>query len=292
MRRTFLLACWFGLQAAAAAEEKPKVPPLHHLVEVTVPETMKVDPALPLPADRKLVCRVCHGIEDIDKMEFDEVDKDDPKFLRGGPYRRLTDFCFRCHDRERHRRPNVHAMLDDNGEIIEENCRYCHRKVLKRDRRYRLDEIELRAPVDKLCWGCHLKTPHLNALVHQVKPSDKVKEQRKRFLAEHPEVLLPLTADGRVTCITCHTPHPPGVLDEKLPAARQAATAEVEEAPVYADSPWAATIAEDKRERLAELSRRLGRPLDYRYRQIQKEALLRLPAKDGQLCRACHVFDE
>ncbi|BCX89122.1 hypothetical protein MIN45_P1492 [Methylomarinovum tepidoasis] len=281
-----------ALMVASVAAEKPKVPPLHHLVDIRVPDSMQVDPALPLPADRKLTCPVCHGIKDIDKKDFDKVDKDDPNFLRGGPYRDLTRFCFRCHDQESHQRPNIHAMLDDKGGIRKDHCLYCHEKAPERDRRYRLEEVKLRAPPDKLCWGCHLKTPHLNALEHQVKPSKKVKKQRKTFLRDHPEAILPLTSDGRVTCITCHTPHPPGVIRKDLPAAHQVAGAKVEKGPVYGDSPWEKTLAEDKGARLAELSRKYGRPLTFRYRQIRKEALLRLPAKDGQLCGACHVFDQ
>ncbi len=290
--KRWLLCLGLVAGLSVVAEEKPKVPPLHHLVDVSVPESMKVDPSLPLPVDRKLTCAVCHGIEDIDKKKFEEVDKDDPNFLRGGPYADLTSFCYRCHDEEKHRRPNIHAMLDGRGEIIEENCKYCHEEVIERDRRYQFSEVKLRRPPDTLCWGCHLKTPHLNALEHQVEPSDKVRKQRKRFLQQHPEVILPLTGDGRVTCITCHTPHPPGVIDKSLPAAHQVATAKVEEGPVYGDSPLAETIAEDKRERLEALSRKYKKPLRFRYRQIQKEALLRLPAKDGQLCRACHVFED
>ncbi len=275
------------------AGERPKVPPLHHVVDIVVPGEMEVKPPLRLGPSRKLKCPVCHGIERIDQIPFEEVDKEDPRFLRGGPYERLTDFCFLCHEKKSHERPNIHAqMVDERGEIREEVCLYCHEQLLDRERHYELSQVQLRAPVGTICFGCHLKTPHLNALEHQVEPSDRVKRRRAKFLQDHPEVTLPLTPDGKVTCITCHTPHPPGVISERLPAGRQVKTAGVEEAPVYRESPWAVTVQRDKEERLAKLSREVGRPFRYRYRQIAGEALLRLPAKDGTLCRACHEFPD
>lgn len=278
--------------AALAGKEQPKTPPLHHLVDVPIPKDMTIDPDLPMNRERKLECPVCHGIEDIDEIPFEEVDKNDPDFLRGGPYPDLSDFCFRCHDKQQHQRPNIHAMLDDQGKIIEDHCTYCHEEKPDRDRAQSFEEIKLRVPAEALCWGCHLKTPHLNAAEHQVEPSDKVKEQRKRFLEQHPEIILPLSEAGEVTCITCHTPHPPGVLDKQLAAAHQVTSGDVEEGPVYRDSPWEATVNADKQARLQQLREQFGKPFNFRYRQIQQEALLRLPAKDGQLCRACHTFDE
>lgn len=279
-----------GWAAKMGQEKQPKTPPLHHLVDIAVPDSMQLDSRLPLQTDRMLKCPVCHGIEDIDKQDFAKIDKKHPDFLRDGPYPDLNQFCYRCHDEEKHRRANIHDMLDAQDKPKEEYCRYCHREVLERDQRYELSELKLRAPMDKLCYGCHLKTPHFNALEHQVEPSKKVKKQREHFLQEHPEVILPLTEDHRVTCITCHTPHPPGVIDTSLPAAHHVSTAKVNEAPRYRDSLWKETIAEDKALRLAAISARYGRPLTYDYQQIQGEALLRLAAKDGTLCRACHTF--
>ena len=291
----FVLAFGFtvnlpGWTAKMEKEKQPKIPPLHHLVDIAVPDSMHIDSRLPLQTDRTLKCAVCHGIEDIDKQDFALIDKKDPDFLRGGPYPDLNQFCYRCHEKEKHRRPNIHDMLDAQGNPNEDYCRYCHQEVLARDQRHELSELKLRAPMDTLCYGCHLKTPHFNALEHQVEPSEKVAKQRERFLREHPEVILPLTEDNRITCITCHTPHPPGVIDSSLPAAHQVSTAKVNEAPLYRDSLWEETITEDKASRLAAISARYGRPVTYVYQQIQGEALLRLAAKDGTLCRACHTF--
>ncbi len=281
-----------GWAAEMEEEKQPKIPPLHHLVDIEVPDSMHIDTRLSLQTDRMLKCAVCHGIKDIDKQDFAEIDKKDPDFLRGGPYPDLDRFCYFCHDREKHQRPNIHDMLDAQGEPNEDYCGYCHQEVLARDQLYELSELKLRAPMDTLCYGCHLKTPHFNALEHQVKPSEKVEKQRERFLYENPEVILPLTEDNRITCVTCHTPHPPGVIDSSLPAAHQVSTAKVNEAPIYRDSLWEETITEDKASRLAVISARYERPVTFVYQQIQGEALLRLAAKDGTLCRACHTFED
>lgn len=284
------------LMFPVAAKERPKTPPHHHVVEVAIPAEMTVKPPLARPEDGMLKCPVCHGIEDIDRRKLEEIDesvKTLPEFLRGGPYSDLQPFCAHCHDPDEHKRPNIHAMLDERGQIRESHCTYCHEVTPDRKKAQSLDEVKLRAPVESLCFGCHLKAPHWNALAHQVKPSDKVKRQRERYLQEHPNVILPLTPDGQVTCVTCHTPHPGGVLAKTLPAAHQVA-GEVEKGPEYVSHPWAKTVVRDKQARIRRLVREglVPSSFAFEYRQITQEALLRLPAKNGQLCRACHVFEE
>ena len=121
-----------GWAAKMGKEKQPKTPPLHHLVDIAVPDSMQLDSRLPLQTDRMLKCPVCHGIEDIDKQDFAKIDKKHPDFLRDGPYPDLNQFCYRCHDEEKHRRPNIHDMLDAEGKPKEEYCRYCHREVMQR----------------------------------------------------------------------------------------------------------------------------------------------------------------
>jgi len=279
-------------------QDKPETPPLHHVIDVQVDEKIELPATMPLKEERKLQCKTCHGIKDIEDMEFEDVDKHDPDFLRGGPYQPITEFCSHCHQKKQFERPVIHVMLDDNGDIKKETCKYCHKEVLKRDKSYQLDEIKLRVPPEKLCYGCHLKTPHLNAFEHQVEPDQDRLKQMKESAEKH-GIILPLSDDGKVMCVTCHTPHQPGVIEDHLPAAKQVADAEIKDGIQYQDSPWQPVIAEDKQQRLTELLEQpaettfpmVARP-KLEYKRIDKEVLLRLPAKDGNLCLACHTFDE
>jgi hypothetical protein len=54
----------------------------------------------------------------------------------------------------------------------------------------------------------------------------------------------------------------------------------------YTEHSWSAVMKEDKRERLEKIAMSL--PM---YKRIEKEVLLRLPAKDGTLCLSCHEFE-
>lgn len=271
------------LAATAAAVEPPS---RHHPVGVPVPDTMQLPEALQPDEHNRLACATCHGVDDLEELPADEVDPDAPDFLRGGPYPRLERFCFRCHDEKGYRRKNIHLQLDEEGKIRKAACTYCHRKVPDRKQPpENRTQLQLRLPPERLCLGCHLATPHLNALEHSRKP----KEKQQRYMEESQQrlqVRLPLDSQGRVTCISCHSPHQKGVLDPDTPGGRQAAQRSVEEGPEYLPSRWAPVFAADKAERLKKLDARL------RYRRLAGEVLMRLPARDGTLCKACHTFDD
>lgn len=270
-----------------------KLPELHHAVGLELADDMKRPKGWPLDENGRLQCSTCHGQKDMEDKPFDEVDKDAADFLRGGPYPDLDQFCANCHDAKQHERPNIHLMLKEDGGIDKQHCTYCHEEVQEhRDQPHRREEWKLRLAADKLCYGCHLKTPHLNAVEHQAKkPSDRVKKRLKRSVEED-KAFLPLSDDGKVMCVTCHSPHPPGVIDAaKNPAGRQLNPVDVKEGIKYRDHPWDAIVQADKRARLEELNRKYGGGLAVRYRRIEKEVLLRRSAKDGKLCLACHEFE-
>jgi len=279
------------LLAFSVAAEQRKLPPLHHVVEVRVPEGMEVPKEFPLSAGGRIVCKTCHGIGDIEELPLDQVDRDAPEFHRGGPYRRLTDFCYRCHDKRDYSRPNIHKLLDDRGEYDEKACEYCHRKVPDpQQETIRFEDLAFRLPPRKLCYGCHLKTPHLNALGHQTEPDEEMRRRIGRAEREH-GVILPLDGEGRIMCATCHTPHPYGLIDPRRPAGRQVADTDLDEGVTYRDHPWNTVFQADKRERLEKLARDGGEMPVLSYRRLEKEVLLRLPARDGTLCMACHEFE-
>lgn len=278
----------------ATYESTKQLPDLHHAVGISLPDDWADPKDLPLGKGRTLECRTCHGLKDMEKRRYDRVDTKVPDFLRGGPYPRLEEFCYRCHDRDEFERPNVHAMLDEQGQLKEDHCTYCHEEVHKdRDRPLRPADYKLRLPPEKLCYGCHLKTPHFNALEHQsAKPKEEMRRHMKESERAH-KIVLPLSPEGRLMCPTCHTPHQYGVIDPaKNPAGKQASERSPEDRIRYVEHPWATVYAADKRDRLAEFGRRTGEPFKLDYRRIDREVLLRLPAKDGTLCLACHEFEQ
>lgn len=260
-----------------------------HPFDNPVPERMKTPDDFPLGPGRTLTCDTCHGIIGLKDAPIEKIDKKAPEFLRGGPYRKLIDHCYRCHEREEYKRPNIHKMLDEKGELKKERCKICHAETPDPEEVTDWRGLKFRLATDKLCLGCHLKTPHLNALNHQKKPTDEMKKvmeaSEKRY-----GIILPLDEEGRVMCVTCHSPHEKGVIKSDRPGGRQVADVAVEEGILYVEDLWNKVFEADKKERLEELEKETGKRFEVRYRKIKGEVLLRLPAKDGTLCIACHQF--
>lgn len=279
------------IDAAEKQEKKKELPELHHVVDVKLKKGMKPPSQFKTDQENRIVCKTCHGIKNIEEIPNDEVDKKADNFLRGGPYPKLTAFCYNCHDKERNTRKNIHKMIDEQGEIREENCKFCHEEVLSRDKAYPLNELKLRMAPELICFGCHLKTPHLNALQHQVEPDEKKLNQLKKSVKEL-DIVMPLSAAGEIMCVTCHTPHPDGVLDHTLGAAKQVADTDLDEGISYSEHPWNTVFQSDKQQRLEEYNRKENKNHKLQYQRIKTEVLLRLPAKDGSLCLACHTFKD
>lgn len=280
----------FSLCGSAEASGR-EMPPSHHPVGIHAPAKMSVDRRLPLGSDRKLECDTCHGVEGIEEMPLEEVDSTASDFLRGGPYDRFADFCFQCHGKEAYEPLNIHDMRTPDGTLITDNCKFCHEEQPDPEKEVDRDALRFRLPVAKLCIGCHLKAPHLNAARHGTAASEEMQEIIRESEREH-GVILPLDEEGRVTCSTCHTPHGPGALDANSPAGRQVADTSLKEGIVHGESPWGDVFSADKKARLNELAREQGDVPSLAYRPVEKEILLRLLAKDGTLCQACHRFDD
>lgn len=261
----------------------------HHPVDIAPPAAMRIPAELPLENGR-VVCATCHGTEGIEYQAPDRFDPKAPDFLRGGPYANLTRLCHRCHDEQPYQRPNVHALLDDTGATKKKQCEYCHTKAPDPEKARSREDVELRLPPEKLCLGCHLKTPHLNALEHSTKPDEKMRKRIEAAEKKH-GVILPLDAEGRVTCVTCHSPHQKGVIDPERPAGRQVADRSLADGIGYDNDPWGEVYTRDKRARLDKLAQSGVRVPPLYYQRLTHEVLLRLPAKDGTLCSACHAFE-
>jgi len=295
--RSYLILFLIGLlplqvmaEDATVGDKKIELPAMHHLVDIKPPEKMKVSDKLPLSNEGKIVCKTCHGIKDIDKTEIDKVDKKADDFHRGGPYKKLSDFCYLCHEKKDYKRSNIHDLLDDKGEYDEKDCEYCHKKALDPEKEIKRADLEFRLPPEKLCWGCHLDAPHFNALNHQAEPD---KEMLKRIEASEKKhkIILPLDSKNKVMCVTCHSPHEIGVIAKDKPAGRQIADVEVDKGVSYKDHSWNKVFVVDKESRLRKLAEQDGGVHTLTYQRLENEVLLRLSAKDGTLCLACHEFE-
>ena len=275
------------LPQLAGAEKQP-LPPLHHVVGIPVPEKMQLPEAFKLDEKGRLNCQTCHGLKDIEETPLEQVDRDDEHFFRAGPYRKLSDFCYQCHDQKAYKRPNIHQQIDQQGGLIEQKCLFCHEKQLDIDKEYEPEAWQLRRKPQQLCVGCHSSSPHLNALEHIQEVDDELFE-KIREAEQNLALLLPL--DGRrIQCITCHSPHQSGVLNKHNPAASQVADRTVDKGVGYIEHSWNQVFQQDKKKRLSEYARLHERPPILNYQKLQFEVLLRLSAKNGELCDVCHSF--
>lgn len=289
---SFLLVILSSLSGVVIADEPYKLPPLHHPVEIPIPRGMTIPGEFPLGKQNELICDTCHGIEELKQIPLDEVDLDEADFLHFGPYRDLTDFCYHCHEEQDHERYNLHLMMDDQGEIDDSGCIYCHTEIPDPSIADQAGEMAFRLPKEKLCYGCHLKTPHLNALAHLKEPAQEILDLKHQAEEKH-NVKLPLDDQGWIACITCHSPHQAGVIDVDAPEGRVVEENPVDEGVLYKRTAWGRVFSEDKATRLKALKAK--QKIEYtmpEYQRVEKEILLRLPAKDGTLCLACHDFED
>jgi len=287
------------LSFAADAKEAQEMPAMHHLFDVKPSEEISIPENFPLNKNKQIDCQTCHGIKDMEDQDFEKVDKQDDDFFREGPYEILTDFCYRCHDTKQYQRDNIHKMLDADGKIIKNTCLYCHEETLdpKEDIREddKPDAFKLRLPPQNICYGCHLYTPHFNALSHQQKPDEDMSKRISRYEQEH-KIILPLSDDGKVMCITCHSSHQIDVISQQKPAGKQVINDgmdnDLDKGITYSKHPWNKVFIEDKKNRLDKLNQETDKKHVLNYQRIEKEILLRLPAKDGKLCLVCHEFEK
>jgi hypothetical protein len=166
---------------------------------------VKIPDDLPLQGG-KLTCLTCHDI--YHQCQERVVDK---YSLRGAPYTRRSDFCFKCHDEKEYMMLDPHKQLDPDGEVIVEKCLYCHEEKPD-EKQANYEDLKFIGHIEILCQRCHvIRGNHAGNFDHMVKPSPeglrKMKEMEEKF-----DIVLPLDADGKMTCITCHNPHERGVI--------------------------------------------------------------------------------
>jgi hypothetical protein len=180
----------------------------------------KIPPDLPLQ-NGKLSCITCHDIS-LQCEENPEVQFSNRRFLRGAPFAKRTELCFKCHDDTQYRKLDPHNnQLDENGNIVAAKCLYCHKK--KPDELTdSFQEVKLLGDPLTLCQRCHMKSANHPANAnHLVMPSlnilSKIKETERQY-----DVIFPLDYNGKIFCATCHNPHQKGVIPSERIGARVA----------------------------------------------------------------------
>jgi len=183
-----------------------------HPVGIVPPEgdTIKVPTELPL-YEGKVTCRTCHDVymqcQAQPSVQFENIN-----FLRGAPYKKTTDLCFRCHNIEVYKKTNPHEQRDEEGNIVKERCLYCHQSLPDPDTVSGIEEVTFKTETSTFCAACHgeEETFHPANANHIRAPSQEmltaIEESEKKF-----GVILPIFK-GEVFCGTCHNPHDKGII--------------------------------------------------------------------------------
>jgi hypothetical protein len=172
----------------------------------------RVPPELPLQGG-KMTCLTCHDIHLQCTKRL--VNRNS---LRGAPYSNRTDFCFRCHEKERFVRLDPHRQFTPSGDLIVEKCLYCHSRKPDESRDLYKD-VDLIGEIEVLCQRCHMiRGNHAGNFNHMIKPSEKMMTAMKR-IEQTFNIILPLDNQGKMTCVTCHNPHDKGLIPPEKPSA-------------------------------------------------------------------------
>lgn len=234
-------------------------PDLPHAVGI-VPVRAVVPDDLPLE-DGKLGCDTCH---EEPEHHGKGIAADNPLFYRGGPYASVGVFCSRCHQETAAARFNPHLdMREKTGADRDTTCLFCHEEIPTG-----ADvTADIRLPSAETCKGCHFDTTHAGSNEHLVALKPKIAAKAKK-------AGLPLGKGDRVTCSTCHDPHPPGA------TAAATARAKWSGASVVTDT-WRNDVIDPA------LAARTGQVTEA---VMKTSDMLRLDAATGDLCAACHDF--
>ena len=194
-----------------------------HPVGIVPSIHVRVPAEMPLQGE-KLTCETCHETcLQMDKHNKDSLRKTNANFLRMKKMSR-NELCFLCHVEETYKRLNPHKQMNEQGQIKEETCLFCHASI---------PDVQMMGPEkvtfivynpDEYCIGCHrgFSMNHPAGVKHLITPSDKIMAAI-RTAPKRIGVELPLYK-GRIVCATCHNPHEEGVI--KIAAAATGAKRE------------------------------------------------------------------
>lgn len=200
---------------------------------VDVPASERTPSDFPLKEGR-MTCLTCH-----DMAKACRAGAANPSYLRGKVGSKRVEFCAHCHGTEQARPFNVHDQVGANG-LKTDTCLWCHVGTWQTDTSGYENPVYLLRPYGAaLCENCHsvasdhpASEPHMNTL-----PSEDMmwimaaNEMRYKMKLPFKDLLsfvkaakrrpraIPLDAQSRITCYTCHNPHETGVIKASNPRA-------------------------------------------------------------------------
>jgi hypothetical protein len=179
-------------------------------------EKLTIPSEFPL-RDGKFTCDTCHDVyRQCVKRVFAR------HMLRGAPYPRKTDFCYRCHDRKKYQPLNAHRQIQAGGALDTKMCLYCHKKK-PNEKTATYKEVTFIGDMRTLCRRCHpIKGNHPGDFDHMAKAPSAKALAHMAVMRTTFDIILPLAKDGKMTCITCHNPHEKGVIAADKPSAKGA----------------------------------------------------------------------
>ena len=178
-----------------------------------------IPPDFPL-MEGKLSCKTCHDIY-LQCQLIPKKRNEERTSLRGAPFKKRTDFCFKCHNEKNYEMQDAHDQLSEKGEVFAKKCLYCHVEV-PNNKKDGFKNIKLVKNIEAVCKGCHIiRGNHSGNFNHMVKPSAKFLKVMKQMEITF-GIIMPLDNKGKISCTTCHNPHEKGVILAESPAAKGA----------------------------------------------------------------------
>jgi predicted CXXCH cytochrome family protein len=190
---------------------------LHPVAVAPSPDdTIRVPPELPLYGGR-VTCRTCHDVylqcRKRPSLQFENIN-----FLRGAPYKKTVDLCFRCHALDIYKKTNPHQQVDEAGNLIKESCLYCHQTLPDPDATASIDEVTFKTETSTFCFACHGEEEKLHpARANHILPVPGEMTRSIGATEQQERVSLPLFK-GEIFCGTCHNPHDKGVIKREAAA--------------------------------------------------------------------------
>lgn len=207
-----------------------------HGVDVAPSPAMakRIPPGFPLERGR-LTCLSCHDMTPGCRAKPEAVTSNH-NILRGSLGPEPWMFCFRCHVQEDYRPFNPHDQIAA-GQPKTDTCAWCHVGVpdVKAPSPQNAP-YGLRTESSSLCRNCHVVAQDHPVHAHlQATPSPDMMvymsahEMQSKMRLSLPQLLkyarttkrtprsIPLDAQGRIACYSCHNPHEKGLLPSRDP---------------------------------------------------------------------------